>query len=129
MMSAKITALRIWEHWKRLGRPAYVQFDNGTVFSGPPKPNVLGRVVRMCLELGTSVVFSIPRETGPQACVERFNGLWERTLWNRFEFQNMERWHESVNEYVAACRQKHTQPTSLEGSQSRRIGNRRARKM
>ncbi|MDO4583928.1 MAG: hypothetical protein Q4D62_07465 [Planctomycetia bacterium] len=26
----------------------------------------------------------------------------------------MERWHESVNEYDAACRQKHTQPTSLE---------------
>ncbi|MDO4583929.1 MAG: hypothetical protein Q4D62_07470 [Planctomycetia bacterium] len=86
MMSAK-TALRIWEHWKRLGCPAYIQFDNGTVFSGPPKPNGLGRVVRMCLELGTSVVFSILRETEPQARVERFNGPWERTLGNRFEFQ------------------------------------------
>ena len=61
----------VLEHSKQYGRPAYVQFNNGTFFNGPTKPNQLGRLTRMCLELSTTVVFTISHNTDPQAKMDR----------------------------------------------------------
>lgn len=105
-MSADFTATCVLEHWKRFGRPAYVQFDNGTIFKGPLKPNQIGRVVRMCLELGTTVVFSIPRSTGPQAKVERFNLQWEDSVWERFTYPDRETLDTQIQAYLEARRHK-----------------------
>ena len=105
-MSAEFTASRVLEHWKQYGRPAYVQFDNGPVFNGPPKPNQLGRVSRMCLELGTTVVFTIPRNTGPQAKIERFNLQWQNSVWNRFTFSDWDALNFQNEAFLAAYRQK-----------------------
>ena len=107
VMRSGLTTQRILEHWKRFGRPAYVQFDNGTVFAGPPHPLVLGMVPRMCLELGTQVVFTIPRETGPQAKIERFNHTWEKSIWNRFSFANEVDLERQIAKFLEAHRRKH----------------------
>ena len=105
-MSAEFTASCVLEHWKQYGRPAYVQFDNGTIFNGPPKPNQLGRLTRMCLELGTTVVFTVPRNTGPQAKIERFNLQWQKSIWNRFTFPNMNALDFQIHAFLDAYRQK-----------------------
>ena len=105
-MTAEFTASCVLEHWKQFGRPAYVQFDNGPIFSGPPKPNQLGRLTRMCLELGSTVVFTIPRSTGPQAKVERFNLQWQKSVWNRFTFSDWAGLTSQTQAFVDAYRQK-----------------------
>ncbi len=105
-MSSEFTASCVLEHWKQFGRPAYVQFDNGTVFSGPHKPNQLGRLTRMCLELGSTVVFTIPRCTGPQAKMERFNLQWQKSIWNRFAFSDRDALMMQIQAFIDAYRQK-----------------------
>lgn len=64
-------------HWQALGRPGYAQFDNDTRFQGAHQhPDVFGRVVRQCLQLGITPVFVPPREFGLQNAIENFNGLY-----------------------------------------------------
>jgi hypothetical protein len=45
------TILALIDHWRQFGLPKYVQFDNDMVFQGPRMPNVIGRVIRLCLSL------------------------------------------------------------------------------
>lgn len=76
--------------WRTFGLPAYSQFDNDTRFYGAYfKPDQLGGVVRRCLGLGVTPVFTPPRETGFQAAIESFNGRWQRAVWQRFEHRNL----------------------------------------
>lgn len=112
VMRSAVTVQRILEHWKRFGRPAYAQFDNGTVFAGPPLPFVLGTVPRLCLELGTQVVFTIPHETGPQAKIERFNHTWEKSIWNRFSFAEEADLKLQIARFLEAHRRKHASAIS-----------------
>jgi putative transposase len=66
------------EHWREFGLPTYAQFDNGTCFQGPHQhPDAIGSVIRLCLALGVVPVFVPPRETGFQAAIENYNGLWQ----------------------------------------------------
>lgn len=105
-MGSGFTVLNMLEHWKRYGRPRYAQFDNGPVFNGPPKPDQIGQVIRLCLELGTTAVFTIPRCTGPQAKIERFNLQWQTSLWNRFNFENWHQLRKQANLFLEAYRMK-----------------------
>jgi hypothetical protein len=75
--------------WRSFGLPAYSQFDNDTRFYGAHgKPDRLGCVVRRCLGLGVTPVFTPPRETGFQAAIEGFNGRWQRAVWRRFHHRS-----------------------------------------
>jgi transposase len=77
-------------HWREVGLPGYAQFDNDTRFQGPHgHPDVISRTVRLCLSLGVTPVFVPPRETGFQAQVENFNGLWQEKVWQRFVFEDI----------------------------------------
>jgi hypothetical protein len=72
-------------HWGKAGLPAYAQFDNDTRFQGSHRyPNLLGRIVRLCLQLGVTPVFAPPREHGFQNLIESFNGLWQAKVWQRY---------------------------------------------
>lgn len=69
-------------HWRRHGLPAFAQFDNDVRFQGGHNhPDVIGRVMRLCLALGVTPVFAPPLETGFQAVIENFNGLWQKKVW------------------------------------------------
>lgn len=77
-------------HWLCYGLPAFAQFDNDVRFQGGHNhPDVIGRVMRFCLALGVTPVFAPPLETGFQAVIENFNGLWQQKVWARFYHENL----------------------------------------
>lgn len=77
-------------YWRAIGLPAYAQFDNDTRFQGGHNhPDVIGRVARACLALGVTPVFTPPRETGFQAGIEHFNGLWQAKVWHRLRHEHL----------------------------------------
>lgn len=98
------------ERWRAFGLPGYAQFDNDTRFQGPHNyPDTLGRVVRLCLALGVVPVFSPPRETGFQAAIESFNGLWQTKVWLRYLPASLAALRKRSRDYIAASRQRHEQ--------------------
>lgn len=106
-VTTETTLLRIVEHWKEFGLPAYAQFDNDTRFQGPHHfPDALGRVVRLCLSLGVTPVFAPPREPGFQNAVESLNGRWQAKVWNRFEHADLEGLRQRSGAYVEASRKR-----------------------
>ena len=46
--------------------------------------DVIGRVIRTCLQVGVTPVFAPPREPGFQAAIESYNGRWQSKVWARF---------------------------------------------
>jgi hypothetical protein len=94
-------------HWRRWGLPTYVQFDNDTIFQGPHHlPDVIGRVMRWCLSLGVVPVFAPPRETGFQASIENYNGLWQAKVWSRFAHSSLAALQQRSTQYVTAHRRR-----------------------
>lgn len=84
------TVNRMVSYWQAVGLPVYAQFDNDTRFQGGHNhPDVIGRVTRICLSLGIIPVFVPPRETGFQALIENFNGLWQSKVWHRFHHPDL----------------------------------------
>src|SRR5260370_538114 len=85
LVSATSTVEALLQHWREFGLPAYAQFDNDTIFQGSHSGrDSLGRVIRICLQLGVTPVFAPPREPGFQAAIENFNGRWQAKVWCRF---------------------------------------------
>ena len=105
-ITARIVANAILRHWRQFGLPDYVQFDNGTIFQGPRKPDALGRVARMALSVGVMVVYAPPRETGFQAAIESYNGRWQSKVWNRFHFESRAHLQSQSDKYVRAVRRR-----------------------
>jgi transposase len=90
-------------HWQRHGVPAYAQFDNDSRFQGPHShADVISRVMRLCLALGVTPVFVPPRETGFQAAIESFNGLWQAKVWRRFQFASLPEVQTQTERFLAA---------------------------
>jgi hypothetical protein len=105
--TAEFTVKALIAHWREYGFPDYAQFDNDTVFQGTHRwPDSFGRVTRMCLQLGVTVVFTPPRETGFQAAIESYNGRWQQKVWQRFQHPSLSALQERSNAYVAACRDR-----------------------
>jgi len=97
-------------HWREFGLPDYAQFDNGNVFTGPRQhTDAIGQVILMCLSLGVTPVFAIPREFGIQSAVESYNNQWQAKVWQRFHFANIDEARCQSDRYVAAVRRKRTQ--------------------
>lgn len=107
------------EHWRDWGLPGYAQFDNDNRFTGPRQhPDAIGRVIRLCLDLEVTPVFTVPNETGFQAAIEAFNGRWQAKVWNRFEHVRLRDLIQRSQRYVlAACER---QAARLEGAPPRR---------
>jgi len=78
-------------HWKHNGLPKFAQFDNDVRFQGGHNhPDVIGRVMRLCLALGVTPVFVPPLEMGFQGIMENFNGLWQQKVWARFHHESLD---------------------------------------
>ena len=104
---AGVTAPTVLEHvvpyWRRHGLPSFAQFDNDTQFQGGHNhPDVLGRVVRVCLSLGITPIFVPPREQGFQAVIEHFNGLWQAKVWQRFHHADLAMVQSRSEQFLAA---------------------------
>jgi hypothetical protein len=118
-VSANFVARQLIAHWRAEGCPLYAQFDNDTRFQGPHnRPQVLGRVIRLCLALEIIPVFAPPRETGFQALIESFNNLWQKKVWHRFHHENPQALAQRSARFLAAYHQ-HLAPR-LEGAPARR---------
>ena len=90
--------------------PSSAQFDNDTIFTGPhTHPDTIGRVMRLCLSLGIVPVFVPPRETGFQAMIEGYNGLWQAKVWARFTFQTPDEVRQQSDRFVAAVRARRSE--------------------
>jgi putative transposase len=93
------------EHWRTLGLPTYVQFDNDARFQGNHRSaDSIGRVIRLCLSLGVTPVFAPPRETGFQAAIESFNSRWQAKVWQRFHYESLTALQLQSDRYIAAYR-------------------------
>lgn len=118
-ISARATVDALIEHWRAFGLPGYAQFDNDTRFQGAHQhPDVLGRVVRLCLSLEVVPVFTPPRETGFQAAIESYNGRWQAKVWARFQYESLEALQIQSAKYVAASRARAR--VRIEGAPPRR---------
>jgi hypothetical protein len=106
-ITAKITVDALIEHWRVHGLPRYAKFDNDTVFQGAHQyADSFGRVTRLCLTLGVTPIFAPPRETGFQADIESFNGRWQRGVWRRFTFVDLQDVQRQSKLFIAASRDK-----------------------
>ena len=102
-VTARAVQKALIAHWRCWGLPGYVQFDNDTLFQGPHHlPDVIGRVMRLCLSLGVVPVFAPPRETGFQAAIENYNGQWQAKVWSRFAHSSLGALQERSARYVSA---------------------------
>jgi hypothetical protein len=109
--AATIKAVTVVEHllghWRAWGVPAYVQFDNGTVFQGPHQHrDVVSRLMRLCLSLGVVPVFAPPAEKGFQAAIEGYNGHWQAKVWTRFQHESLQDLQGRSARYVEAHRHR-----------------------
>lgn len=93
-------------HWRRNGLPRFAQFDNDVRFQGGHNhPDVIGRVMRLCLALGVTPVFVPPLEMGFQGVIENFNGLWQQKVWSRFHHENLDALTQKSQRFSLAYRQ------------------------
>jgi hypothetical protein len=106
-ITAKFVVEALLEHWRAVGLPGYAQFDNDPIFEGPQiYPDTIGRVARVCMSLGVVPVFVPPLETGFQASIEGFNGLWQAKVWARFQHPDLPALQAQSARYVAAHRRR-----------------------
>ncbi len=107
-VSARSTVDDLIAHWRAHGRPRYAQFDNDTRFQGAHQfYDSVGRVSRLCLQLGITPVFAIPQEHGFQAAIESFNGRWQKRVAQRFDGLGLDDLRERSERYLDAARQRH----------------------
>lgn len=107
LVGAKSTVVALLQHWREFGLPAYAQFDNDTIFQGSHSGrDSLGRVIRVCLQLGVTPVFAPPREPGFQAAIENFNGRWQAKVWSRFHHNSLAGLQAQSRRYISAYRQR-----------------------
>jgi transposase len=73
----------------QIGLPDFLQLDNDSAFTGfgRTKP-VFGRIIRLALYLGIELIFIPPGEPKRNHIVERVNGLWAESFWNRNHFRS-----------------------------------------
>jgi hypothetical protein len=103
--NAKRTVRCLRERWQRDGLPHYAQFDNDTVFQGAHQfAHAVGRVSRLCLQLGVIPVFVPPLEHGMQNTIESFNGLWQAKVWRRYRAGSVRKLQARSDQYIRAHR-------------------------
>lgn len=115
--------------WRHLGLPDLLPLDNDSAFCGGARtPRRFGTMVRLCLYLGSQIVFTPPGEPKRNWLVENVNGLWGRSFWKRHRFRSFKDVlgrSAQFTEWYAHC----DRPQPLEGktpAQARR-GERRRR--
>jgi hypothetical protein len=88
--SASSACEHVLETFSTIGLPDFLQIDNDAAFTGlgRTKP-VIGRFLRLLLYLGIEVIFIPPGEPQRNATVERANGIWARSFWDKDHFSSV----------------------------------------
>ncbi|MCX6693133.1 MAG: hypothetical protein NT074_01065, partial [Methanomicrobiales archaeon] len=78
------------DYWKSHPIPKYLQVDNGMSFAGDyTHPRTFSRFVRLCLYVGTRVVFITPAKPWMNGTIEEFNKGFDRLVWRKEIFVDL----------------------------------------
>jgi len=78
------------DYWKSHPIPRYVQVNNGMSFVGEYiRPKSISRFVRLCLYVGTEVIFIAPGKPWMNGTIEEFNKEFDRLFWKQETFTNL----------------------------------------
>lgn len=80
------TRAHLLKTWEILGRPDLSQFDNESAFSGGRYAARLSPLIRLCLYVGSEIVFTPEYEADYNWQVETFNNFWAHQFWNKHHF-------------------------------------------
>jgi hypothetical protein len=101
--------------WAELGIAAYTQMDNECCFcGGHTHPYVLGRVVRLCLRVGTQPLFIPIRHPESNGSVERFHQDYDQHVWKRYFLDNLTAVNSRAEAFFKTYRATHY-PAALKG--------------
>jgi len=91
--------------WQTLGIPHYTQLDNEGCFSGgATHPYIVGRVVRLALQVGTEVVFSPIYHPASNGSIERFHQDYDRHVWEDTYLHNQAHVNKQADQFFTAYR-------------------------
>lgn len=76
--------------WHQHGIPRFLQMDNDmSLTGGRMHPRTIGQLVRFCLACRVVAVLTPERRPASNAAVERYNGLWQEKVWQRYRFRTL----------------------------------------
>jgi putative transposase len=101
--------------WTELGISSYTQMDNESCFcGGHTHPHVIGKVVRLCLLVGTQPVFIPIRHPKSNGSVERFHQDYDQHVWKRHDLDNLAAVNTRAEAFFKTYRATHY-PAALSG--------------
>ena len=93
--------------WQELGVAKYTQVDNEGCFSGGfTHPYVLGKVVRLALQVGTELIFSPVRHPQSNGFVERFHQDYDKHVWKDTYLSNISEVQNQGQHFFTLYRQR-----------------------
>ena len=107
--------------WAELGIPVYTQMDNESCFCGGHRhAYVLGKVVRLCLLVGTQPVFIPIRHPKSNGSVERFHQAYDKHVWDRHHLADLVDVHTHTDDFFHTYRATHY-PSALNGQTPQQV--------
>jgi transposase-like protein len=89
--NASVAMQFLQQVWCEQGLSTYTQVDNESCFSGgTAHPGVLSKVVRLCLYVGTQLIFSPFYYPESNGWVERFHQDFNQHTWQKFELTDLD---------------------------------------
>jgi transposase InsO family protein len=99
------------ESWQKMGRPKFLQMDNGLEFRGSNLyPRALSRLVLVSLELGIQPVFIPTGEPWRNGVIENLNALIQRLLLKAKTLDSEKKLHAEVQKLEARINTTHRLP-------------------
>ena len=112
--------------WHSHGRPRVVQMDNDMSLTGGRfHPRSLGQLIRFCLACRVIPVFMPDRQPAANAQVERYNGLWQEKVWQRYRFRTLRHLRARSHAFQMAYNTYLTRRLIHQGQHARHNGPRR----
>ena len=88
--STAAACAHLLESCTAVGLPDLLQLDTDAAFTGLGyTPRVFGQFVRLALYLGIELLFIPPGEAERNGLVERINGLWASSFWDKHHFASL----------------------------------------
>ncbi len=110
--------------WQTMGLPDLAQFDNESAFSGGRQPHRLSPIVRLCLYVGSEVLFTPEYEADYNWEVETFNNFWAHQCWAKHRFTSRGRIPPVYRRFLAWYDTDYVAPRQANTPQQLRQGHR-----
>jgi transposase InsO family protein len=105
--------------WQKIGRPKRLQMDNGLEFRGSNRyPRSLGKLLRVCLDLGVEPIFIPTHEPWRNGVIENLNGLVNRLLLQAQHFETDRQLERETHKLETSINTTHRLP-ALDGKTPR----------